>query len=89
LKNFSKDFDRNRETTGVFRSTKHKFGEFNWALGAKVRWNPIENEYFLAPYLRCESVDQSKFPICAYSKTSILNQERDSMKMYSKGKNIF
>jgi hypothetical protein len=87
LKNFSKEFNQNRETTALFRSKKHKIGEYNWALGAKVRWNPFRNEYFLVPYLHCESADLNKIPDHAYMKTSVLNQEKDSRKTYSKGMN--
>jgi hypothetical protein len=86
LKNFSKDFDQNKETTAIFCSFKHKFGEYNWALGAQVKKNPIRNEFFLYPYFHCDSADQSKFPVCTYLKTSVLNQEKDLRKTHSKGK---
>ena len=87
MKNFSKEFNQNSETTTLFHSVKQKFGEFNWALGAQARKNPIlkQNEYFLEPYLYCECADQSKFPVFTYLKTSVLNQEKDFRKSYSKG----
>jgi hypothetical protein len=88
LKNFSKDFNQNREALATFCSPKQKIGEYNWALGAKVgKYSNHKNEYFLVPFLQfaeCESVDQSKFPVDAYVKFCILNQEKDSRKTFSK-----
>jgi hypothetical protein len=89
LTNFSKDFNQNKETAESFRSKKHKIGEYNWALEAKVRWNHFKNEYFLAPYLQClqnESFDKTEFPLGAFVKFSILNHEKDSRKTCSVGK---
>jgi len=86
LQNFSKEFNQNRETAAIFRSVAQKFGEFNWALGAQARKNPIlkQNEYFLEPYLYCECADQSKFPVFTYLNTSVLNQEKDFRKSFSR-----
>jgi hypothetical protein len=88
LKNFSKEFKQNRETTETFCSKKYKIGAYNWALGAKVEKHIFNNEYNFVPYLRfseCEYIDQSYFPVDAYVKFGILNQEKGSRIIYSKG----
>ncbi len=53
-------------------------------LGAQVVKHPfLKNEFFFSPNLHCECADQSKFPVDAYLKFSVLNQEKDSGKSLS------
>ena len=86
LNNFNKDYNQNKETTTTFCSPQQKFGAYTWSVGAKVRKHPtLKNEFFLAPFLQCESAVQSKFLVHAYVKFCILNQEKDSRKTHSKG----
>ena len=88
MKKFRKEFHQNREQTALFRSPKHKFGEYNWALGAQVRKHDfLTNEFYLATFLQCDSADQSQFPFQAHVKFGVLNQDRDLRKTQSKGKN--
>jgi hypothetical protein len=87
LKKFGRAYNQNKETTTYICSPPHKYGSYNWALGVEVRKHSIKNEFFLVCYLHCnESADQSKFPVDAYIRYCVVNQENDLRKTFSKGK---
>ena len=87
LNNFDQVCNQNKEIDLDY-SPKQKFDVYDWSIGAKILKYQNNNELWFLIRLRCESDDQSNFPLYANIKYSILNKDKDSRKDYSQS-NLF
>ena len=68
----------------AFRSPALKYGEYDWSIQVFVKKpDYLNGEFSYIATLRCESDDETKFPLFANIKYSILNKDKDSRKDFS------